>query len=401
MQGREPDPSNQPPGSRVPTTRPAAAFPARILAGRALAMLLVVVAMATGPVAAAVADPAANVEQLAVRIAAVDDELAELAETFAVLDVREAEARRELDRATSRVDRLTEQRAATRALHLTQLGLAHRRTTVEQVDEALHLLATRSGLVASRPDREAARLDGPGTVQVPGVHGAPVAATSVSLGSGSPAVPHAGHLQRRYAARASLVFAALHVQLAEAEEATVAPRHQLDNEVAPARARLQDRLQGLLQARDELASSLAFERSLLERGDRLQLPVTAAHRVSSRFGMRRHPIHGDVRMHTGLDLAAPIGTPVSAAAAGRVVAAGSRGGYGLTVDIDHGGGLLTRYAHLNRIEVERGDRLAAGQRLGTVGMTGTVTGPHLHLEVREHGRAVDPADWLVGARGRA
>lgn len=191
-----------------------------------------------------------------------------------------------------------------------------------------------------------------------------------------------------------MVFATLHLQLDEAEQATVAPRRELDGEVAPARRRLQARLQDLLAVRDELVDSLAVERALLERTERLQLPVTAAHRVSSRFGMRRHPVHGDVRMHTGLDLAAPIGTPVSAAAAGRVVAAGSRGGYGLTVDVDHGGGLLTRYAHLDRIEVARGDRLAAGQRLGTVGMTGTVTGPHLHLEVREHGRAVDPAEWL-------
>lgn len=384
----------------MPSPRSRAALPVPTARGRSLAVLLAAFAVLAGPATAAVADPAANVEQLAGRIAAVDDELAELAETFAVLDVREAEVRRQLDRATSRVDRLLEQRAATRALHRTQLDLAHRRTTIEQVDEALQTLAVRSGLDGPAPDQAATWPDDPRAGDVIIGAGAPAAATSASLRTGPRAAAPAGHLQLRYAVLASQLFATLHLQLEEAEQRTAAPRHELDTEVAPARVWLLERLQELLAERAELAGSLAFERSLLERGDRLQLPVTAAHRVSSRFGMRRHPIHGDVRLHTGLDLAAPIGTPVSAAAPGRVVAAGSRGGYGLTVDLDHGDGLLTRYAHLDRIEVARGDRLAAGQRLGTVGMTGTVTGPHLHLEVREHGRAVDPADWLQGAGGR-
>jgi murein DD-endopeptidase MepM/ murein hydrolase activator NlpD len=365
-----------------------------------VAVLLATVALLAGPATAALAAPTTNVAELTGRIAAVDDDLAELAETFAVLDLREAEVRRHLDRATSRVDRLTEQRAATRALHQTQVDLAHRRSTVEQVDEALRTLAVRAGLAGSEDGQVVPWLDARRAGAVIAGDGAPPAATSVSLRTTAPTAGRPGHLQLRYAVRASLVFAQLHLQLVEAEQATAAPRHELEDELAPARARLQGRLQELLTERAALAGSLAFERSMLERGDRLQLPVTAAHRVSSRFGMRRHPIHGDVRMHTGLDLAAPIGTPVSAAAPGRVVAAGSRGGYGLTVDLDHGEGLLTRYAHLDRIDVSQGERLAAGQQLGTVGMTGTVTGPHLHLEVREHGRAVDPADWLEGAGGR-
>ncbi|MFO7777300.1 MAG: M23 family metallopeptidase [Nitriliruptoraceae bacterium] len=387
---------------------PRARLPVPVGVRRALTALTAIAAAIVGGANAAVADPADNVEELSGQIAAVEDELAELAEAFAVLDVREAEVRRHLERATSRVDRLAEQRTAAKALHRTQLDLAHRRTTVEQVDEALHTLAMRSGVAGQPPDhgttwpedrRPGAATTPEGGPQTATVReGGPHAATSVSLRTPSSAT--AVHLQLRYVVRASLVLATLHRRLDEAEQATAAPRRELDAEVAPARAQLQERLQELLAERTELANSLAFERSMLERSDRLQLPVTGAHRVSSRFGMRRHPIHGDVRMHTGLDLAAPIGTPVSTAAAGRVVAAGSRGGYGLTVDVDHGDGLLTRYAHLDRIDVARGDRLTAGQRLGTVGMTGTVTGPHLHLEVREHGQAVDPADWLRGAGGR-
>ena len=391
-------------------TRPHRQLPAPVAVSRALAVLLAIAAVAIGMDEIAVADPAQDLEGLAGRIAVVDDELAELAEAFAVLDDREAEVRRRLERANSQVERLTERFAATKALHRTHLDLSHRRTTVEQVDGALDALAVRSGVLVPDPERgvtwpeEASTVDvavdvtedvtGDVAVGVAVADGTAPAATSASLRTSSPTTPPAGHLRLRYAVRSSRLFTTLHLQREEAEQSAGVPRHELDTEVAPARDRLQDRLQELLAERTKLADSLAFERSLLERADHLRSPVTAAHRVSSRFGMRRHPVHGDVRMHTGLDLAAPIGTPVAAAAAGRVVAAGSRGGYGLTVDIEHGEGLLTRYAHLDRIDVARGDRLVAGQQLGTVGMTGTVTGPHLHLEVREHGQAVDPADWL-------
>lgn len=115
-------------------------------------------------------------------------------------------------------------------------------------------------------------------------------------------------------------------------------------------------------------------------------------RETSSFGPRRHPIHGGVRDHHGLDLAAPTGTRVVAVTDGRVVAAGDRGGYGLVVEVDHGGGVTTRYAHLSAIDVVVGDRLDAGERLGAVGSTGASTGPHLHLEVRVDGTPIDPRD---------
>lgn len=122
-------------------------------------------------------------------------------------------------------------------------------------------------------------------------------------------------------------------------------------------------------------------------------PVVGA-RVSSVFGRRRHPVYGSVRMHTGVDFAAPRGTPVSASAPGTVSFVGSRRGYGRVVEIRHGAGMMTRYAHLSSFAsaLKTGQRVEAGQRIGAVGASGTATGPNLHYEVRFDGRAVDPLD---------
>lgn len=122
----------------------------------------------------------------------------------------------------------------------------------------------------------------------------------------------------------------------------------------------------------------------------LMLPVSGA-RQSSAFGSRNHPILDRVRMHSGVDLAVPTGTPVHAAAAGRVAFAGWNSGYGNLVIIEHGGGLSTRYGHMSRIGVKSGQRVAQGQTIGAVGMTGLATGPHLHYEVRKNNVATNPA----------
>lgn len=122
----------------------------------------------------------------------------------------------------------------------------------------------------------------------------------------------------------------------------------------------------------------------------IRTPVEGA-RMSSGFGMRFHPILGFSRMHQGLDFAAPSGTPVVASAAGKVIQAGWGGGYGNVVRIEHRNGLVTRYAHLSRIDVKAGQQLTQGQRLGAVGSTGLSTGPHLHYEVWVDGKPVNPA----------
>lgn len=119
-------------------------------------------------------------------------------------------------------------------------------------------------------------------------------------------------------------------------------------------------------------------------------------RATSEFGPRVHPVTGAHRDHLGLDIAAPTGTPITAAAAGTVTFAGPRGGYGNVVIIDHGGGLETRYAHQHTIAVTAGQTVGARERIGTVGSTGLSTGPHLHFEVRRGGTAVDPRRLLAG-----
>lgn len=113
--------------------------------------------------------------------------------------------------------------------------------------------------------------------------------------------------------------------------------------------------------------------------------------ISSRFGMRRHPILGYRRMHAGLDFRARHGTPIVAVTDGRVVGAGRMGGCGIAVRLDHGSGLQTRYCHMSRMAVSRGQSVRRGQVIGYVGSTGLSTGPHLHYEMYRRGRAINPA----------
>jgi len=121
-------------------------------------------------------------------------------------------------------------------------------------------------------------------------------------------------------------------------------------------------------------------------------PVPGA--VGSGFGPRVHPVYGTVRQHNGLDMHAASGEPIKACRAGVVVIAGTQGGYGNTVVIDHGGGMATLYAHQSRLNVRVGQSVNAGDTIGFAGSTGLSTGPHLHFEVRLSGSPVDAAAYL-------
>lgn len=120
----------------------------------------------------------------------------------------------------------------------------------------------------------------------------------------------------------------------------------------------------------------------------LQQPVPGP--ISSNFGRRMHPILGYARMHRGVDFRAAHGTPILAAADGRVTLAGWNGGYGRTVKISHAGGLSTLYAHMSRLAVSNGKHVRQGQVIGYVGSSGLSTGPHLHYELYRNGAAVNP-----------
>ena len=134
-----------------------------------------------------------------------------------------------------------------------------------------------------------------------------------------------------------------------------------------------------------------------EKPDQERFITPTKGQKTSEFGMRKHPISGAHAMHQGLDIAAPTGTPVQATKAGKVVAAGhDADGAGNYVVVDHGGGVKSKYFHLDEINVKEGQELKAGQQLGTVGSTGDSTGPHLHFEVHVNGQAVDPEPLLRG-----
>lgn len=121
-------------------------------------------------------------------------------------------------------------------------------------------------------------------------------------------------------------------------------------------------------------------------------PVTGT--ITSPFGWRSNPFGGAPEFHQGLDIAAPTGTTVTAAAGGTVIMAQWYGGYGNYILIDHGGGYSTGYGHLSAIYVSNGQAVKRGQAIGAVGSTGASTGPHLHFEVRIDGKPVDPAPRL-------
>jgi murein DD-endopeptidase MepM/ murein hydrolase activator NlpD len=114
----------------------------------------------------------------------------------------------------------------------------------------------------------------------------------------------------------------------------------------------------------------------------------------SHFGMRIDPFSGQGGFHSGVDIYAPIGSPIRASADGRVIQAGWNGGYGLSVMIDHENGVHTLYGHLSRIELRAGQEVKRGQVIALSGSTGRSTGPHLHYEVHVNGAPVNPYRYL-------
>lgn len=121
---------------------------------------------------------------------------------------------------------------------------------------------------------------------------------------------------------------------------------------------------------------------------------TRNYTLTSSYGFRFDPFNGRGAAHAGLDMAGAHGEPIYAAAAGRVVRAGRFAGYGNCIDIDHGRGIITRYGHLSSINVQVGDKVAMGEKIGGMGSTGRSTGTHLHYEVRIDGQAVNPRPFI-------
>lgn len=156
---------------------------------------------------------------------------------------------------------------------------------------------------------------------------------------------------------------------------------------------LERRAELLTRSFEAASDSLIAHHDLLESTPSI-LPTSGW--LSSRFAKARlHPIHNEARPHKGVDISADRGTPILAAAKGRVTRAGSVPGLGLMVEIDHGFGYVTRYGHASKLHVRVGQEISRGQLIAQVGSTGIATGPHLHYEIWLNGLAKDPMQYVI------
>jgi len=174
--------------------------------------------------------------------------------------------------------------------------------------------------------------------------------------------------------------------------------------VQPSLEQLRQVVEGFDQAADENTDvfTLMESRLLQSRLAALMVPSSAPVTVAagSGFGFRTDPFTGRPALHTGLDFPGDTGTPIHAAAGGIVIVKAWHPAYGNVVEIDHGNGLVTRYAHCHSIDVELGALVRRGQKIASLGNTGRSTGPHLHFEVLVDGVPQDPARFLAGAPAR-
>ncbi|TXH77297.1 MAG: M23 family metallopeptidase [Thiothrix sp.] len=183
------------------------------------------------------------------------------------------------------------------------------------------------------------------------------------------------------------------------------PRGGLEEDYTPAAAPKVSTKE-LLGSFQEMESKIEQQRAMLEslyqvlEGQALADAVLPSSRpvrlgyISSSFGVRRDPFNGGTRMHKGMDYAGPRGTDVYSVGGGVVSFVGTKGGYGNVVEIDHGNGLTSRYAHLDQALVEAGKIIQKSDRVALLGNTGRSTGPHLHLEILQNGEAIDPQTYL-------
>ncbi len=157
----------------------------------------------------------------------------------------------------------------------------------------------------------------------------------------------------------------------------------------------QEKAYNELQAQINSALKASSQQTIKYTGNgKFGFPLTSYTRVSSGYGYRIHPITGTKKMHTGIDYAAPFGTPILASEDGVVLTAGWNSGYGYCVTINHGDGYVTLYGHCSSLSVSAGQKVKRGQTIAKVGSTGNSTGNHLHFEVRVGGKTTNPAGYL-------
>jgi murein DD-endopeptidase MepM/ murein hydrolase activator NlpD len=184
-------------------------------------------------------------------------------------------------------------------------------------------------------------------------------------------------------------------EVAQLEELSAAQEAELENFIR-ARQRLEEERREAADAERRRAAQLAGQ--AVPPPENTGAPGTfswpASGPITDPFGMRMHPITHQWKMHSGMDIGAPMGSTITAAAGGKIIYAGWEGGYGNTIIIDHGGNTSTLYGHCSQLFVSEGQEVQRGQAIGAVGSTGESTGPHLHFEIRINGVPVDPAPRL-------
>ena len=289
-------------------------------------------------------------------------------------------------------DRIAELRAA--------LDMANAQTLhVGQAEETLlHDLATRGAKLEARADSLAALI---GANRSDDLH------LRATQDAGRHATLDAGEVVARFAALEKRQRAAVDALLERTEHASVRTQAALaELGLAPAPHAMAavggpfvPLAESTLTPEDAIAllkDALMRRRQIEAIAIRLPLrqPVEGPLDVTSGFGARRDPFYGRLALHTGIDLREGYGTTVRAVAVGVVTIAGPETGYGTLVEIDHGNGYATRYAHLSTLSVAVGQQVSAGATIGQVGTSGRSTGPHLHYEVRIAGEPVDPARYL-------
>ncbi|MCG6986538.1 MAG: M23 family metallopeptidase [Thiocapsa sp.] len=163
---------------------------------------------------------------------------------------------------------------------------------------------------------------------------------------------------------------------------------EIASELGSMATQIQDRRQKL-----EILEGVVMEKELTAQAGPSGWPVRSGY-ITSRFGFRIHPVKKTRLFHEGVDFASPRGSPIVAVADGVVTFSGRQGGYGRMIEIRHVDGLVTRYAHNHENLVKDGQLVRQGQKIATVGASGTATGPHVHFEVRKDGKPVDPFRYI-------
>ena len=181
----------------------------------------------------------------------------------------------------------------------------------------------------------------------------------------------------------------------------IARKHLLRNGINPTNMHIQKLIKKLVEINNIKNPNKIFIGQVLNFVDiqanikkELDFVMPVKGHITSKFGMRIDPFTKEMRFHSGIDIGAPVGTPIHAAKGGKVIYAGKERGYGNIVIIKHLDNVITKYAHASKLLVKKGDFVKQGDVIALVGSTGRSTGPHLHFEVRLHNKAVNPLKYL-------